>query len=221
MPPPCGAMRLRSLAIALSKLASVHEKKLELEQYQTDGELAARWISDILLFDDIFDGCRVADLGSGNGILGIGAVLAGAESSTLFEIDEDSCSVCTNNVQSLGLDERVKVSQTRIGIDKIPSEDFDLVITNPPWGRQNLRADRPFFEAILSIGSNAHLMHSAEATHVAKFFNDSGWSAESYGESDFALPAAYEHHSRTRDRTRAVFWRLTPPKSHQTHPDRS
>ena len=214
-------MRLRSLAIELSKLASVHGQKLELEQYQTEGELAARWIIDILSFGDIFDGCRVADLGSGNGILGIGSVLAGAESSTLFEIDEASCSVSFNNVQSLGLDERVKVSQTRIGIDEIPPGDIDLVITNPPWGRQNLRADRPFFEAILSIGCNAHLMHSAEATHVEKFFNDSGWGVERYGEGDFALPAAYGHHSRARDRTRAVFWRLTPPQSHQTLPDRS
>ena len=41
-------MRLRSLAIELSKLESIKEKKLELEQYQTDGELAARWITDII-----------------------------------------------------------------------------------------------------------------------------------------------------------------------------
>jgi putative methylase len=204
-------MRLRSLAIELSKLESVHEQKLELEQYQTEGELAARWISDILAFNDIFDGCRVADLGSGNGILGIGAVLAGAESSNLFEIDEESCSVCMNNVKSLGLEKRVKVSKSRIGIDAISSGDFDLVITNPPWGRQKLGADRPFFEAILSIGSNAHLMHSAEARHIEPLFDDAGWTVERYGEADFALPAAYEHHARERGRTRAAFWRLSPP----------
>ena len=204
-------MRLRSLAIELSKLKRVHEQKFELEQYQTEGELAARWISDILAFDDIFDGCRVADLGAGNGILGIGAVLAGAESSNLFEIDEELCSVCMKNVRLLSLEKRVMVSQSRIGKDEISSGDFDLVITNPPWGRQQFGADRPFLEAILSIGSNAHLMHSAEATHIQPLFEDAGWSTERYGEADFALPAAYSHHSRQRGRTRAAFWRLVPP----------
>tara|TARA_B100000945_G_C20331672_1_gene572735 strand:+ start:484 stop:1149 length:666 start_codon:yes stop_codon:yes gene_type:complete len=214
MPPPWGYMRLRTLAIELSKLETFSVHELELEQYQTDGDLAARWISDIVAFDDIFDGCRVVDLGSGNGILGIGAVLAGAGSSSLLEIDERSCKICRENIQSLGLEGRVGVSRTSIGVDKIPSGDFDLVITNPPWGRQKNRADRPFLEAILSIGAKAHLMHSSEATHVEKFFNDSGWGAQRYGESDFPLPAAYGHHSRIRGMTRAVFWRLTPPEDH-------
>ena len=204
-------MRLRSLAIALSKLEGINEKNLELEQYQTEGELAARWIADILAFNDIFEGCKVADLGSGNGILGIGAVLAGAESFILFEIDENSCSVCKTNLESLDLEERVTISRTRIGYDRIDSADFDLVITNPPWGRQQFGADRPFLEEIQSIGVSAHLMHSAEATHVEKFFNEYGWGVERYGECDFTLPAAYGHHSRIRDMTRAAFWRLTPP----------
>ena len=210
---PWGCMRLRSLAIELSKLETSSEKKIELEQYQTDGDLAARWICDIMAFEDIFDGCRVADLGSGNGILGIGAVLVGAGSSILLEIDEELCDVCRKNIQSLDLGDRVEVSQTSIGIDKINFQEFDLVKSNPPWGRQTSRADRPFLEAIISLGAKAHLMHSSEASHVEKFFLDSGWGAQRYGESDFPLPASYGHHSRIRGRTRAVFWRLTPPKS--------
>lgn len=205
-------MRLRSLAIELSKLKAVDIRNLELEQYQTEGEVAARWISDILAFGDIYDGCRVADLGSGNGILGIGAVLAGAQSSHLFEMDDESCSVCEKNVQMLGLENRVKVSKSIVGMDEMGSQDFDLVITNPPWGRQKIRADRPFLESIISIGTNAHMMHSSEATHVDKFFTKMGWRAERYGESEFSLPGLFSHHKRRRGMTKAVFWRLTPPK---------
>ena len=214
-------MRLRSLAIELSKLNAIDVRKLELEQYQTEGELAARWISDIFAFGDIFDGCRVADLGSGNGILGIGAVLAGAESAHLFEIDAESCSVSEKNVQILGLDDKVKVSKSIVGMDEICSQDFDLVITNPPWGRQKMWADRPFLESIISIGSNAHMMHSAEATHVDKFFIKMGWGAERYGESEFALPGSFSHHKRRRGMTKAVFWRLSPPEDRLELPDRS
>lgn len=209
--PPHDNMRLRTLAIELSKLEGISKQKIEFEQYQTGGDLAARWLSDILAFDDISDDCRVADLGSGNGILGIGAVLLGAKSAFLVEIDEESCSVCRRNIESLGLQEQVEVIHLEIGMDDLELGDIDLIISNPPWGRQTKAADRPFLEAIISIGAKAHLMHSAEATHVEKFFMKSDWSTEKYGIGDFALPAAYQHHIRKRGRTSAVFWRMTPP----------
>jgi len=204
-------MRLRSLAIELSKLDRISVQRLDLEQYQTEGELAARWLFDIRAFNDILDGCRVIDLGSGNGILGIGAVLLGAESAILVEVDEESCKVCSRNVESLGLSERVKVVNSQIGEIGGNIYDGDLVISNPPWGKQSSAADRPFLETILSIGSIAHLMHSAEATHIQTFFNEFGWSSEKYGECDFALPATYEHHASKRGRTRASLWRISPP----------
>ena len=116
-------MRLRTLAIELSKLEGLTAQKLEFEQYQTGGDLAARWLSDILAFDDISDDCRVADLGSGNGILGIGAVLLGAKSALLVEIDEESCSVCRRNIASLGLEEQVEVVQLEIGRDDLEIGD--------------------------------------------------------------------------------------------------
>lgn len=204
-------MRLRTLAIELSKLEGLTAQKLEFEQYQTGGDLAARWLSDILAFDDISDDCRVADLGSGNGILGIGAVLLGAKSALLVEIDEESCSVCRRNIASLGLEEQVEVVQLEIGRDDLEIGDSDIIISNPPWGRQTRASDRPFMEEIISTGVKAHLMHSAEATHVEKFFIGSGWGTEKYGIADFALPSAYDHHTRERGRTKAVFWRMTPP----------
>ena len=62
-------MRLRSLAMELSKLEQITVRKSELEQYQTEGEIAARWLFDILSFNDIFQGCKALDIGSGNVIL--------------------------------------------------------------------------------------------------------------------------------------------------------
>ncbi|MEE3201027.1 MAG: hypothetical protein VX224_03050, partial [Candidatus Thermoplasmatota archaeon] len=59
--------------------------------------------------------------------------------------------------------------------------------------------------------SVAHLMHSIEATHIEAFFKSAGWSVERYWEADFALPAAYLHHSSRQGKTKAAFWRLMPP----------
>jgi len=184
---------------------------VELEQYSTDGNLAARWLTDIAAFGDLSEGCTVADLGAGNGVLGLGALAMGAGGAILVEADQAACDVAKSNAESTGFADSVEVIQAKLGSDSVDLSSADVVISNPPWGRQTPRADRPFLEAMIATATPTHLLHSAEATHIQPLFEDAGWSAERYGEADFALPAAYSHHSRQRGKTRAAFWRLTPP----------
>ena len=70
-------MRLRNLSMSLSRLDVSEQLEVSLEQYVTPGDLASRWLFDIQSFGDLPIGCRVADLGAGNGILGIGAAMMG------------------------------------------------------------------------------------------------------------------------------------------------
>ena len=204
-------MRLRRLAILLSQLNPHPCNSVELEQYTTGGDLAARWLTDIAAFGDLSEGCTVADLGAGNGVLGLGALAMGAGRAILVEADEAACDVAKSNAESMGFADSVEVIQATLGSDTIDLGSADVVISNPPWGRQTPRADRPFLEAMIAAAAPTHLLHSAEATHIQPLFEDAGWSVEKYGEADFALPAAYSHHSRQRGRTRAAFWRLVPP----------
>ena len=203
-------MRVRRLAILLSNLAPHPCNDVELEQYSTDGDLAARWLTDITAFGDLSGGCTVADLGAGNGVLGLGALVMGAGRTILVEADQAACDVAKSNAESMGFADSVEVIQATLGSDPVDLGSADVLISNPPWGRQIPRADRPFLEAMIDAAAPAHLLHSAEATHIQPLFEDAGWSAERYGEADFALPAAYSHHSRQRGMTRAAFWRLTP-----------
>ncbi|MDE0706734.1 MAG: hypothetical protein OSB22_03005, partial [Candidatus Poseidoniales archaeon] len=129
----------------------------------------------------------------------------------LVEADQAACDVAKSNAESMGFTESVEVIRTTLGSGPINLTPADVVICNPPWGRQTPRADRPFLEAIIASEAPAHLLHSAEATHIQPLFENAGWSAERYGEADFALPASYSHHARQRGRTRAAFWRLTLP----------
>jgi putative methylase len=204
-------MRVRRLAMLLSGLLPHPCDAVELEQYTTDGDLAARWLADIAAFDDLTEGCTVADLGAGNGVLGLGALAMGAGRAILVETDQAACDVAKLNAESLGFAESMEVIRATLGSDPVDFGSADVVISNPPWGRQTPRADRPFLEAVIAAETPAHLLHSAEATHIQTLFEDAGWSTERYGEADFALPAAYSHHSRQRGRTRAAFWRLVPP----------
>ena len=195
----------------LSGLEPHLSNSVELEQYSTDGDLAARWLTDIAAFGDLSEGCTVADLVAGNGVLGLGALAMGAGRAILVEADEAACNVAKSNAEPMGFADSVEVSQATLGSDPVDLGSADVAISNPPWGRQTQMADRPFLEAMIAAEAPSHLLHSAEATHIQPLFEDAGWSAEKYGEADFALPAAYSHHSQQRGKTRAAFWRLIPP----------
>ena len=167
-------------------------------------------LTDISTFGDLQEGCSVVDLGAGNGALGLGAMALGAGGAILIESDAEACHIAKLNAEKIGFSEAVQVIRATLGEKTVDIEAADLVISNPPWGRQSPKADRPFLDAMLSARVTSHLMHSAEATHIEPLFEEHGWSVERYGEADFALPAAYSHHSRQRGKTRAAFWRLTP-----------
>ena len=65
-------MRVRHLAMSLSKLLPHPCEDVDLEQYSTDGNVASNFISSIISFGDLSSDSVVGDLGAGNGILGIG-----------------------------------------------------------------------------------------------------------------------------------------------------
>ena len=64
-------MRPKHLAIELSKLEPHPCNSVELEQYATEGDLAAFWLLAIDQLDNL-ENKSVLDLGAGNGILGLG-----------------------------------------------------------------------------------------------------------------------------------------------------
>ncbi len=193
----------------LSNLIEHPCSNLDLEQYSISGDLAARWISDIISFGDLYDGCSVTDMGAGNGILGIGCLLMGAKEAIFIESDSEACDILTKNLTSESLIGSSKVINEHIKSTNLSTMNTDVIITNPPWGRQLAKADRPFFESIIASGKTAHILHNSKSTHIPKLFESQGWSCEKYGQSDFALPGKYAHHIRQRDKTSAGFWRVS------------
>ena len=140
-------MRPKHLAMKLSRLSPHPCREGALEQYATEGDLAAYWLLAIDQLDGI-EGKVVADLGAGNGILGIGALLLGAKHVLFVEADEDAMAVLKTNLASLDekYSSRAELQNASIGRDEIPLNGTDLVVMNPPWGVQKARADRPFLE---------------------------------------------------------------------------
>ena len=212
-------MRLRRLAMTLSGLPTHPLASVELEQYSTPGDLAARWLFEILRAGDLEESTGVVDLGAGNGVLGIGAGLLGVARVVLVEAEAEACAVAEEAIASVVESKAIAsgVIEVRCAtIDQSWSTEWptdlqaDLIIMNPPWGVQTPRADRPFIEAALaSQAASIHLMHAAEASHPAAMAADAGWQSEVLVEAEFRLPAAYTHHSKRAVNTPVRCWRFS------------
>ena len=91
-------MKLRHLAISLSKLQPHPCEDVDLEQYSTDGNIASQFISSIVSFGDLSPDSIIGDLGAGNGILGIGALKIGAKKCIFLEADKKACEILHENL---------------------------------------------------------------------------------------------------------------------------
>ena len=206
-------MRPKHLAIELSKLIPHPCSNVELEQYATEGDLAAYWMLGVDQLDDIV-GKHVLDLCAGNGILGLGCLFIGAGRVTLVEADPLAAEVARKNCHNLKskFDAPTTVIEAFVGTDEVDVNDVDIIVMNPPWGVQSKRADRAILQ--YAFGQNVesiHVLHSAKATHLESLAKDNGWEVEGILESKFRLPPTYYHHSKGKAFTDIICWRFFRP----------
>jgi len=203
-------MRPKHLAIELSKLIPHPCSNVELEQYATEGDLAAYWMLGVNQLDDV-GGKHVLDLCAGNGILGLGCLLIGAKRVTMVEADPLAAEVARKNCHNLKskFDAPTTVIEAFVGTDDIDVSDVDIIVMNPPWGVQSKRADRVILQYAFAQDVEAiHVLHSAKATHLESLAKDNGWEVEGILESKFRLPPTYSHHSKGKAFTDIICWRF-------------
>jgi len=76
-------------------------------------------------------GARLADVGSGSGILGIAAVLLGAESVLALEMDGMACETAAENLELNGVADRVDIRCALVeGGEPLPGAPFDGIMAN-------------------------------------------------------------------------------------------
>lgn len=141
--------------IELTKiLSSLKQGKLniKLEQYPTPPEIAAKLLIIASSNGDI-KGKIIADLGAGNGILGIGASLLGAKKVFFYDIDEKVLEVCKENLREIGIEGEV----INKGIFEI-NDSFDTVLSNSPFGVQSKFKIDLFLEKVKEISKKFYLI---------------------------------------------------------------
>ena len=188
-------MKLKTLEMTLQRLAGFSRPRAVLEQYQTPAPLAARLLYHALMKGDI-EGKRVCDLGSGTGVLAIGASLLGAESVTCIEIDERASEIARKNAALLETD--VEFISADVKDAGLPGRAgaCDTVVMNPPFGAQKAHADRPFIDLALRLAPVTYGIFNAGSTSFVKTYTEGrGEIAERVGGS-FPIKRTFAFHTK-------------------------
>lgn len=142
-------MRRSELIRALSNVPPFPAPQADWEQVTTPLECAAELLEEAVSRGDLL-GRHVLDLGSGTGILAIGAGLLGASRVDGIEVDPSAVRVARAAARPLRRRVRFVVGT----VDRVETT-ADTVVMNPPFGAQRRHADRPFWEAAFRVAGRA------------------------------------------------------------------
>ncbi|OPY35564.1 MAG: ribosomal protein L11 methyltransferase [Methanoregula sp. PtaU1.Bin051] len=188
-------MKLRKLEIALQGLSGFSEPQASLEQYQTPAPLAARLLYHAFMKGDI-KGKSVCDLGSGTGVLAIGASLLGAGMVTGVELDDKAVKVAQENAGLLDADVRFIVADVKDHTLPDRLGQYDTVIMNPPFGAQKSHADRPFIDLALSIAPVTYGIFNAGSRQFIKTYTQSRAGINEVVGGSFPIRRTFSFHTR-------------------------
>ncbi|HLD05931.1 MAG TPA: METTL5 family protein [Candidatus Nanoarchaeia archaeon] len=191
------------LAIRLSRLQVFAAPQAGQEQYSMDSEIAAEVLSFAALRQDI-QGKVIADLGCGTGILGIGALLAGAQEAYFVDKDNDALQICKDNLADIpGKRHTIHADVREFNLPT------DVVLQNPPFGVQRRHADQPFLLQAMRIAPVIYTFHMREsAQFIAKLAAQHGFIVTNILPFDIPLKATQKFHTKRIHRVQIACWRL-------------
>ena len=153
----------KELAKKLSYLEKFEKPIVKLEQYSTDSEIAAEALWFLHMHDEI-NGKIIADFGCGNGILGIGCLLLGAEKVYFVDKDKNALNIAKENFKKMKLSNGIFANK---GVSKFKNR-VDTVIENPPFGVQEEHADRAFLDTAMKVSDKIFSFHKIESYDFLK-----------------------------------------------------
>ena len=202
-------MKKRELALLLSQLESLPNQEAQLEQYQTEGDVAANFLWDVYMQGNI-EVKEIADLGCGNGILGIGALLLGAKKVHFVDLDAKAIKIVKKNKQLIEKEIGTKLNATFTQKDvRNFKEIVDVVVQNPPFGVQTAHADKPFLLAAMKIAPLIYSFHKIESKQFIKALTkDHGFKVVKMTEIRFPLRKTQAYHKKKTYTVQVGIWQI-------------
>jgi|SRR3989338_2640685 len=195
-------MNRKQLEIKLSRLKNLDNLNVNLEQYQLDGYFASEILWTAYQNGDI-KGKIVADLGCGNGILGIGALILGAKFVYFLELDKDALKICRENLKAF---DNFKVINSDVSEFDF---DADTVIMNPPFGVQKRKADKIFLETAMRCADKIYSLHKIESKgFIDKLCSENGFAVLNIIARELVIKKTYKFHAKMRHFVDVGMWVL-------------
>jgi putative methylase len=184
----------KQLEMRLQRLMPVDFRSPQLEQYSTPAAIAADILWMAYEAGDI-QGKAVADLGCGNGVFCIGAILLGAARAVGVDIDERAVKIAYQNAKDMALN----IDFASIDISEFHGS-FDTTVQNPPFGAQRRHADRAFVEKAIEISQVTYSLHNeVSIDFMAKMAKSMHVTCVPVKRYKFEIPYAFEFHRKTKE----------------------
>jgi putative methylase len=199
----------KGVAMLLSALEGFRAPRAKEEQYITDPETAAEALWQAFMQGDI-DGKTIADLGSGTGILGLGAMLLGARRVFFVEKDKEAMHACGVNFEKMKESPFIK-GEADFFLADISGIDLkaDVVVENPPFGTKTRHADREFLEKAFETAPVVYSFHKTSTEKfVRAFSDDKGFKVTHKLDFDFPLKKTYKHQKKRIHRIKVSLFRM-------------
>ncbi len=187
-------MRHAELLARLSSIRPFERPRADLEQVPTPPEAAATLLEAALAAGDLA-GRTVLDLGTGTGVLAIGAALLGADH--VVGVDSDASALARAREEATRLQVRVQFECREVGAWPTGAQ---TVVMNPPFGAQRRGADRPFWDRAFALAGRAiYAFALADSrTFIARRALASSAYVESVRPVPWELVRLFPHHRRAR-----------------------
>lgn len=198
----------RALERRLADLAAFEEPRVELEQYPTPADLAASLLHLAGLQGDLDR--PVVDLGTGTGVLALGAALRGPPRVVGLERDRAALETARANERRLGAPVAVDWIQADATRPPLSLPDATVVM-NPPFGAQRGRrhADRAFLAAAAALATVSYSVHNAGSRDfVEAFATDNGGAVTHAFEAALTLDRQFPFHDEDRTELAVEVYRI-------------
>jgi len=201
-------MNKKALEILLSNLLDVDNADVKLEQYETESSIAADVLWWAFMNGDVTNKV-IADLGCGNGVLGLGAALLEAKKVYLVDKDKRLLDAAEENLKD------IKVNNVKILNKDINDFNYkvDTVIQNPPFGVKTRNADRIFLIKAMEISRAIYSFHKIESKEfIEKLTRENGFEVMGIKEIKMLIKKRFKFHKKDKYYVDVGVWRLKKVK---------
>ncbi|MBD3188999.1 MAG: methyltransferase [Candidatus Heimdallarchaeota archaeon] len=194
-------IKRKDLEIFLQKLKTIEQPRVEFEQYTTPARVAANllWFAGVNHYD-IFNKV-VLDLGTGSGILAVGAAFLGAKQVIGIDIDFNSLKVAKEN----GIKAELNLQCDWICLDvrETNFKPIDTTIMNPPFGmrKESTIRDRTFLKTAVKFSQVIYSINpSAEETRsfFKNFCKKLDAEIDEIVQMNFEIPRQFSFHKKRK-----------------------